>query len=226
LFATGIECSYPVIGKPDGTVKRVDEMATTGHYERWKQDIALVHALGIDSLRYGPPYHRVNPGPGRFDWEFTDQVFAEIQRLGITPIVDLCHFGVPDWIGNFQNPDFPRLFAEYAQAFAQRFPWVDLYTPINEMYVTAKYSAHEGLWNERLASDRAFVTAVKHLAKANILATEAILAVKPAARFIQSESSEYFHPSGPDAMAVARHFNEMRFLAMDLIYGTDVCGTM
>jgi hypothetical protein len=64
------------------------------------------------------------------------------------------------------------------------------------------------------------------LAKANILATEAILAVKPSCRFIQSESSEYYHPSGPDAVAVARHFNEMRFLAMDLIYGTDVCGTM
>ena len=29
-------------------------------------------------------------------------------------IVDLCHFGVPDWIGNFQNSDWPKLFAEYA----------------------------------------------------------------------------------------------------------------
>ena len=37
--------------------------------------------------------------------------FAELKRLNVIPIVDLCHFGVPDWIGNFQNPDFPELFA-------------------------------------------------------------------------------------------------------------------
>ncbi len=42
--------------------------------------------------------------------------------------MDLCHFGVPDWIGNFQNSDFPELFAVYAKEFAQRFPWVQLYT--------------------------------------------------------------------------------------------------
>ena len=55
--------------------------------------------------------------------------FAEIERRNIVPIVDLCHFGVPDWIGNFQNPDFPELFAAYAEDFARRFPWVQLYTP-------------------------------------------------------------------------------------------------
>ena len=41
--------------------------------------------------------------------------------MNIMPIVDLCHFGVPDWIGNFQNPDFPRQFSLYARAFAERY---------------------------------------------------------------------------------------------------------
>jgi beta-glucosidase/6-phospho-beta-glucosidase/beta-galactosidase len=226
LFATGIENSYPVIRLPSGALKRVDEMEKTGHYRRWKEDFALVRELRIDVLRYGPPYYQVHLGPQRYDWNFTDLAFAEIQRLGITPIVDLCHFGVPDWLGDFQNPEFPHYFAEYAQAFAKRFPWVTFYTPINEMYVTAKFSARVGLWNERLSSDHAFVTATKHLAKANILATEAILKVQPAAKFIQSESSEYFHPVSPDASKIAQHLNEMRFLSFDLNYGFDVCATM
>jgi beta-glucosidase/6-phospho-beta-glucosidase/beta-galactosidase len=224
LFATGIESSYPVIQGPDGAPLRMDEMEKTGHYARWKEDLALVPELGIDALRYGPPYHRVHLGPDRYDWAFTDAVMAELQRLHIVPIIDLCHFGVPDWIGNFQNPDFPRLLAEYARAFAERYPWVDLYTPVNEMYVTAKFSARLGLWNERQSSERAFVTAVKHLARANILATEAILTVQPKARFIQSESSEYYHPSSPEAIPYARHLNELRFLALDFTYGVDVCG--
>jgi beta-glucosidase/6-phospho-beta-glucosidase/beta-galactosidase len=226
LFATGIESSYPVIEGPDGAPLRMDEMEKTDHYRRWKEDLQLVHEIGADALRYGPPWYRVHLGPDRYDWAFTDAVMAEIKRLDIIPIIDLCHFGVPDWIGNFQNPEFPRWLAEYARAFAERFPWITLYTPVNEMYVTAKFSARLGLWNERLASERAFVTAVKHLARANILATEAILKAQPAARFIQSESSEYYHPVGPEAVGYARHLNELRFLALDLSYGHDVSGRM
>jgi len=224
LFATGIESSYPVIEGPDGKPLRMDELEKTGHYRHWREDLHLTHELGVDALRYGPPWYCVHLGPGRYDWEFTDGVMAEIKRLGLVPIVDLCHFGVPDWIGNFQNPDFPRFLAEYARAFAERFPWVTLYTPVNEMYVTAKFSARLGLWNERETSDRAFVTAVKHLAKASVLAIEAILKAQPAAYFIQSESSEYYHPAAPEAAGYARHLNELRFLALDLTYAHDVVG--
>ncbi len=82
-------------------------MEKCGHYERWREDFDLVQELGISFLRYGPPLHRTLLGPGRYDWEFADETFAELRRRDIVPIVDLCHFGVPDWIGNFQNPDFP-----------------------------------------------------------------------------------------------------------------------
>jgi beta-glucosidase/6-phospho-beta-glucosidase/beta-galactosidase len=226
LFATGVENSYPVIELPDRRLQRVDEMEKTGHYRRWSEDFKLVKELGIDVLRYGLPYYRVHLAPGHYDWAFADEVLARLRRLRITPIVDLCHFGVPDWLENFQNPEFPRFFAEYAKAFAQRFPWIRLYTPINEMYVTARFSARLGLWNERLRTERAFVTATKHLAQANILATEAIQSVHPGAKFIQSESSEYFHPVDPDAEKFARHLNQLRFLALDLNYGVDVSASM
>ena len=226
MFATGIENSYPTIQLPDGTTKRVDEMAKSGHYERWREDFALVGDLGVAYLRYGPPYYRTHIGPGRYDWSFTDETFAELRRLDIVPIVDLCHFGVPDWLGDFQNPDWPALFAEYAEAFARRYPWVTLYTPVNEIFVAATFSAQFGWWNERLTSDRAFVTALTHLVRANVLAEEAILRVQPAALFIQSESTEYFHAASPDAQPRADHFNQKRFLSLDLCYGQDVSAHM
>jgi beta-glucosidase/6-phospho-beta-glucosidase/beta-galactosidase len=225
LFATGIENSYPNVGMPGGHVKRIDEMEKTDHYRRFREDFSLARELGIDVLRYGPPYYKAHRGPGQYDWEFADQAFDEIRQLGITPCVDLCHFGLPDWLGTFQNPEFPGQFADYARAFASRFPWVRLYTPINEMYVTAHFSAQLGIWNECLSSDRAFITATKHIAKANILATLAIMEVQPAARFIQSESSEYFHPADPDAVKLARHMNARRFLSLDLCYGYDLSAT-
>jgi beta-glucosidase len=226
LFATGIECSYPVVTGKDGKDLRIDEMAKCGHYERWKEDFELVHSLGLEYLRYGPAYYAAHKGHGRYDWSFADETFAELRRLEIEPITDLCHFGVPDWIGNFQNPDWPELFGQYAGAFARRFPWVRFYTPVNEIYVTALFSAEYGWWNERLSSDESFVTALKHLTKANLLAEAAILKVQPAALFIQSESSEYFHAQDPEGQDRAAALNHKRFLSLDLSYGHDVRGIM
>jgi Beta-glucosidase/6-phospho-beta-glucosidase/beta-galactosidase len=216
IFATGIENSYPTIHH--GKV-RIDEMEKCGHYTHWKKDFSLVREMGIRFLRYGPPLHRAFLGVGKYDWSFTDQTFAELKRLDIAPIADLCHFGVPDWIGDFQNCDFPALFAGYARDFAKRFPWVQLYTPINEMYICATFSAKYGWWNEQLKSDRTFVKALRNIVMANVMAMQAILEVRPDAIFIQSESSEYFHAENPAAIGPAEILNQMRFLSLDLNYG-------
>jgi beta-glucosidase len=223
MFATGIENSYPTI--KNGS-RRIDQMEKCGHYEHWQQDFELLKELDIRYLRYGPPIHRVWLGPERYDWSFTDETFRALKLHDFVPIVDLCHFGVPDWIGNFQNPDFPELFAIYAKAFAHRFPWVQLYTPVNEMFICATFSAAYGWWNEQLSSDQAFVTALKHIVKANVLAMAAILEVRADAIFIQSESSEYFHADSPDAIGKAEVMNSRRFLSLDLNYGHRVDSEM
>lgn len=194
-------------------------MGKCGHYEQWEKDFDLVNEMKIKFLRYGPPLYKTFLGKDKYDWSFTDKVFKGLQQRGIVPITDLCHFGVPDWIGNFQNPDFPKLFAGYTKAFAQRYPWVQLYTPVNEMYICALFSAQYGWWNEQLTGDRNFVTALKHIVKANILAMEAILSVRPDALFIQSESTEYYHAKKPAAIKPAEIKNATRFLSLDLNYG-------
>ena len=214
MFATGIENSNPTVGG-----KRVDELEKGRFYDRWRTDFQLVEDLGLRVLRYGPPLHRTWLGDCRYDWEFADLTFGDLQRRDITPIVDLCHFGLPDWVGNFQNGDFPQLFAKYAGDFARRYPWVQLYTPVNEMYICAMFSARYGWWNEQKSDDRSFVTALKHVVRANVLAMQAILAVRPDAIFIQSESSEYFHAATPTAIAPAELLNSERFLSLDLNYG-------
>jgi beta-glucosidase/6-phospho-beta-glucosidase/beta-galactosidase len=230
IFATGIENSYPTIAGPDGRTVRVDQMEASGHYRRWKEDFGLVRELGLDYLRYGPPYYTAHVAPGKYDWSFADETFRELNRLGITPIADLCHFGVPDWIGGFDNPDWPALFAEYARAFADRYPWVTHYTPVNEIFIAASFSGQNGWWNERATGHKGFVRALEHLCRANTLAMRAIIRsqgmVDQTPVFIQSESSEYFHPESPDAIARADFYNEQRFLALDLTYGRDVSTAM
>jgi beta-glucosidase/6-phospho-beta-glucosidase/beta-galactosidase len=226
MFATGIENSYPTIQLPDGSTKRIDEMEKAHHYKYWKKDFELVKEIGVEFLRIGPPYYKTHLAPGKYDWSYADEAFNYLKQLHITPIVDLCHFGVPDWMGNFQNPDFPQYFAEYSKAFAKRFPDLQLYTPVNEIFIAAMFSAQYGWWNERLRSDKTFVTALKHLCKANVMSMHSILEVQPEATFIQSESSEYFHAMDPLAVPLARFLNQKRFLSLDLTYGYPLNVTM
>jgi beta-glucosidase/6-phospho-beta-glucosidase/beta-galactosidase len=223
IFATGIENSIPTIR--GGTVRQ-DEMEKCDHYRHWRTDFDLVQELGVSALRYGPPLHKTFLGVDRYDWSFADETFSDLRRRDLVVICDLCHFGVPDWIGNFQNPDFPALFAGYARAFAERYPWVQLYTPVNEIYICALFSARYGWWNEQQTGTDTFVTALKHLVKANVLAMRAILEVRPDAVFIQSESSEYFHAENPKAIGPAEVKNARRFLSLDLNYGRRVDSEM
>jgi beta-glucosidase len=216
MFATGVENSIPTINHGR---TRVDELEKCGHYDRWEEDFDCVQQLGIRFLRYGPPLNRTWLDRDRYDWSFADATFASLKRRGIIPICDLCHFGVPDWVGNFQNGEFPELFAGYARAFAQRYPWVQLYTPVNEMFICAMFSARYGWWNEQATDDRSFVRALHNIVKANVLGMHAILETRWDAIFIQSESSERFHPFSLGALERAEFLNRLRMLTLDLNYG-------
>jgi beta-glucosidase/6-phospho-beta-glucosidase/beta-galactosidase len=218
FFATGIENSYPTIS----TGNRIDQMAKSDHYNRYAEDFALVREMKIDALRYGPAYYRTHTGPDRFDWSSADDPMHLLRDMRIEVIADLCHFGVPDWLGGFQDAAFPVLFAEYARAFARRYPWVRYYTPVNEIFICASFSALRGFWNECLSSERSFVTAIRNLCMAHELAVDAILAERPDAIIVQSESIEHFHPAGRGSQLKADRENAFKYLSLDLTLGHEL----
>lgn len=221
IFATGIECSYPTIEQGRW---RQDQMASTGHYRHWQRDFELCQEIGVSHLRYGPPLHLIFEGPGRFDWDLVEEPMAALEADGPEPIADLCHFGVPDWLGDFQNPEVADALGDYAGAFAERFPWVRFYTPVNEMYVCARMSALEGAWNEQRSDEASFLNAAFNIATASRRMTDAILARRPDAIFVNSESSEFNQPCCPDreVQDKAEFENQRRFLPLDLIYARQV----
>jgi beta-glucosidase/6-phospho-beta-glucosidase/beta-galactosidase len=215
MFATGIECSYPTINH--GKTRR-DMLAECDHYNRYKEDLGLVKEMGLKVLRYGLPYYNIQTGPGKYDWEFADLAMEEIKRLGITPILDLMHFGVPDWLENFQNPDLVVHFADYCEQVAKRYPWVRYYTPVNEIYVTARSSGKDGVWNEQLKSDKGFVTALKHCVAASIMGTQQIAKHRPDCVIVQSESAEFTHELRAERTPAVQMENQLRFASLDLLY--------
>ena len=215
MMTTGIECSYPTVQGG----RRRDELEATKHYTSWREDFALCRSIGARYLRYGLPYYRMHLGPGCYDWSFADEVLPALWDSGIIPIVDLCHFGVPDWVGNFQNRDWPQLFCQYAGAFAERYPWIKFYTPVNEMLVCARFSGKFGLWNEQERSDACYVSALVNQCRATLLAIGEILKRRKDAVFVQSEIAEAYIERFPNTRVEVDFRNHFRFVTFDFLYG-------
>ena len=220
MIATGLECSYPTV---QGGQRR-DELESTGHYEHWREDFDLCVEIGARYVRYGLPYYKMHLAPGRYSWDFADEVLPAMWDKGLIPIADLCHFGVPDWVGGFQNTDWPKHFAEYCAAFAERYPWIKFYTPVNEMLVCARFSGKLGGWNEQETSERALVMAHTNQCRADLLGIEAILERRPDAVFVQSEVAEAFVELGPGGRDAAHFHNQFRFITFDHLTGTAPTG--
>lgn len=148
--ACGEEGSDPLVVH-GGRVVRVDQYAASRHMELLDRDLGDVADLGVRVWRYGMPWRLAEPSPGVYDWTRWDRALDACRRHGLEPVVDLCHFGLPDHFGGFCEPDWVDGFINYVEAFLARYPEPRWFTPVNEPGITALFSARMGMWNDRLA---------------------------------------------------------------------------
>ena len=218
LFTTAIDTSCPT----DAAGNRLDQMDRSGHYARWEEDFECARAVGATALRFGPAYYRTHTGPGRFDWESCEAPMTWLKQSRLTLIAELCSFGTPAWLGGFQDPAFPVLFADYARAFAKRHPWVKHYMPVTRIGACARASGLSGEWNECLTTETGYVRALRNLCIAHELAVEAILGERPDAVIIQNERIERYHGTGQHARMEAERRNALELVALDLTTGHEL----
>jgi len=179
-------------GGHECTVNRVadrfcDQSRLTGHDVRI-DDLQLFADLGIKRLRYPVLWERAGPDrPGEHDFSWSDARLSELRRLGISPILGLLHHGSGPHFTSLVDPDMPRLFADYAAAVAERYPWIEDWTPVNEPLTTARFAGLYGHWYPHASDDRAFLTALVTQTEATIAAMRAIRRVNPAGRLVQTD---------------------------------------
>ena len=209
----GLECSVVRLGDD-----LVDQVRLTGHHDR-PQDIDDFAALGIKAIRYPVLWERVAPGHlERADWRWPDERLGRLRELGVTPIVGLLHHGNGPRHTELTAPDFATKFAAYAARVAERYPWVDAYTPINEPLTTARFCGLYGHWHPHARDRRVFARILVNQVHATRLAMRAIRAVNPVARLIQTEDLGKAH-STPRLAYQAEFENERRWLTFDLLSG-------
>ena len=210
-------------GGHECTVNRVadrfcDQNRLTGHDDRI-EDLQLFAELGIKALRYPVLWERVGPEqPGNYDFSWSDARLAELKRLGIRPIVGLLHHGSGPHFTSLVDPNLPALFADYARAVAERYPWVEDWTPVNEPVTTARFAGLYGHWYPHGQDEATFLTALVTETEATIAAMKAVREVNPQARLIQTDDLGDTYGT-PEMSELVTHYNMRRWLGWDLLTG-------
>ncbi|HEV2707950.1 MAG TPA: family 1 glycosylhydrolase, partial [Pyrinomonadaceae bacterium] len=209
----GVECTVNRVGEA-----YFDQLERSGHARR-ESDLERFAALGISAIRYPVLWERTAPdGLEQADWTWADGRLERLRTLGVRPIVGLVHHGSGPRSTSLVDPEFPEKLAVYARAVAERYPWVEDYTPVNEPLTTARFSGLYGHWYPHGRDDRTFLRALLTECRAVALAMDEIRRVNPSARLVQTEDLGKIY-STRRLRYQAEFENERRWLSLDLLMG-------
>ncbi len=221
--ATGPQSPLELWGGVECTVVRVgdefrNQVVETGHQSRL-DDLDAIAALGIKAIRYPIVWETVAPdSPDQLDFGWHDERLARLRELGVRVIGGLVHHGSGPRYTSLLDPRFPELLGDYARKVAERYPWIEWWTPVNEPLTTARFSCLYGHWYPHERSLEAMTRALGHECLGTARAMAAIRAVNPHAKLLQTEDlGKTF--STPKLAYQARHENERRWLSLDLLFG-------
>ena len=209
----GIECTINRVNKT-----YFDQLDFAGHYSREK-DIEQLAELGIKKLRYPVIWEKHQPkADTEIDWSETEKRLLQCKELGIQPIAGLVHHGSGPKYASMETEEFATGLAAYAAKVAQKFPWIEYYTPVNEPLTTARFCGLYGHWYPHYKDNAAFLRLLINECKATVLAMEAIRKINPNAKLVQTEDLSKTY-STPLLQYQANFENKRRWLSFDLIMG-------
>ena len=220
MWAAGIENTFVPQSKPGH--RPLDEYELMGHYTNWREDLSLTKDLGLNALRWGIPWYKVEPERGKFDWDWVDEVIHYlVEDMKVVPIIDLMHYGCPFWLKKeFANKNYPKYVAEYAARFAERYKHlVSWYTPLNEPIINSLMCGMRGLWPPYLKGDKGYIKIMMQLARGIIQTVDAIKAIDPDSVMVHVEAAGLTRTVRDDLESLANEEEHRGYLCFDLITG-------
>ena len=170
------------------------------HYHLWKQDIAIMKELGVNSYRFSTAWARMFPdgtlnSRNQKGFDFYNKLIDELLANEIKPLVTLFHWDLPQALqdnGGWANRETTSHFADYAKAAAQAFgDRVEIFAPINEPWVHSWLGHALGYHAPGLMDYEVAITASHHTVLAHNLALQAIKSVNSKLKVgpVQSQSN-------------------------------------
>ncbi|MES2355970.1 MAG: family 1 glycosylhydrolase [Pseudomonadota bacterium] len=209
----GVECTVNRVGD-----KYFNQIERNAHAVRI-DDLDRFAALGIRAIRYPVLWERVAPdGLKLANWSWSDERLARLRELDVMPIVGLVHHGSGPRYTSLIDANFSNKLAEYALAVAERYPWVEYYTPVNEPLTTARFSGLYGLWYPHGRDEKIFKDALLNQCRAVVLSMREIRRINPQAKLVQTEDLGKTYSTS--LLTYQAEFNnELRWLSWDLLCG-------
>ena len=209
----GVECTLARVGD-----RWRDQLRETGHHDR-PGDVELIHELGIRTVRYPILWEAIAPDrPDELDFGWSDDRLERLRKLGIAVVAGLVHHGSGPCYTSLLDPAFPDKLASFAERVASRYPWIEMWTPVNEPLTTARFSGLYGHWYPHRRDYASFLRALVNQCKGIAQAMAAIRRVVPEARLVQTEDLGKTFSTAP-LRYQAEHENERRWLSLDLLCG-------
>ncbi len=181
----------------DGTTP----LRATDHWNRWREDTALMADLGLQTYRMSVEWSRIEPRPGEVDRAALDRYHQEITAVrdaGIVPLVTLHHFSQPSWfqgLGGWTSPHATDLFLRLVETVVEALrDVVTDWVTINEPNV---YAVQAHLFDEAPPARRswsALRSTLRHMAVAHCRAYHRIHELQPDARVGFAHHARVFAP--------------------------------
>lgn len=208
----GIECSINRIGE-----NYFDQLEYYNLYRR-PELITPILELGLKTLRFPILWEKNWPDQNKAPVWAVEKQLEILKKSNVNIIAGLVHHGSGPASASIESDDFAEKFATYAKSVAIKFPWINDYTPINEMLTTARFCGLYGLWYPHHKNTNSFLKILINQCRATILAMRAIRKVNPIARLIVTEDLTKIH--GTQELQTQVNFeNHRRWLSLDLLCG-------
>ena len=173
-----------------------DPAVAADHWNRWREDVMLMHRMGIQTCRCSVEWARVEPEEGRFDDEALARIKEELMLMigmGIRPLLTLHHFSDPMWFaakGGWEKYDNVRFFLIFVEHVVQTVGHlVSEYITINEPNEYAFNGYVSGRWPPGKKSLTTAMTVMSNLAAAHIKAYRLIHDVRRSLGFKDTKVS-------------------------------------
>ncbi len=129
--------------KQPGNIANGDRSGgASDHYRRYAEDLKLARQMGHNAYRFSIEWARIEPEEGRFDEAQINHyrsVLESCHENGLTPMVTLFHFTLPQWLsdqGGWSSKNIVARFERFARFAGERLgDKVDLWCTLNEPVV-------------------------------------------------------------------------------------------
>ncbi|WP_047985501.1 6-phospho-beta-glucosidase [Ornithinibacillus californiensis] len=199
-------------------------------YHRYKEDIALFAEMGFKTLRLSISWARIFPSgddaePNEAGLQFYDDLFDELKRYNIEPLVTLAHFDVPVHLvkeyGSWKNRKLVSLFEKYARTVFTRYKdKVKYWLTFNEinMLLHLPYVGAGLVFEEGENEQQVKYKAAHHQLVASALAVKAGHEIIPGAMIGCMLAAGMFYPytSNPDDVWDAMNKDRDSFFFIDV----------